>query len=37
VARRIGDQDDARDVIALLRLNYDSVVARYGLPQEVAG
>ena len=33
-ARRISDQDDVRDVIALLRVNYDRVVARYGLPQE---
>jgi Family of unknown function (DUF5519) len=31
-ARRIDDEDDVRDVIALLRLNYDRVVARYGLP-----
>jgi hypothetical protein len=33
-ARRIEDEADVRDVIALLRLNYDRVVARYGLPQE---
>lgn len=33
-ARRIEDEDDVRDVIALLRLNYDRVVARYGLPDE---
>jgi Family of unknown function (DUF5519) len=33
-ARRIDDEDDVRDVIALLRLNYDRVVARYGLPEE---
>ena len=32
-ARRIEDDDDVRDVIALLRLNYDRVVARYGLPE----
>jgi len=31
-ARRIGDEADMRDVIALLRLNYDRVVARHGLP-----
>jgi hypothetical protein len=31
-ARRIEDAADVRDVIALLRLNYDRVVARYGLP-----
>jgi Family of unknown function (DUF5519) len=34
-ARRIDDEADVRDVIALLRLNYDRVVARYGLPAEV--
>jgi Family of unknown function (DUF5519) len=31
-ARRIEDEADVRDVIELLRLNYDRVVARYGLP-----
>jgi hypothetical protein len=31
-ARRIEDETDVRDVIQLLRLNYDRVVARYGLP-----
>jgi hypothetical protein len=31
-ARRIEDQDDVRDVIALLRLNYDRAVGRHGLP-----
>jgi hypothetical protein len=31
-ARRIEDVDDVRDVIALMRLNYDRVVARHGLP-----
>jgi Family of unknown function (DUF5519) len=31
-ARRIEDADDVRDVIALLRLNYDRAVERYGLP-----
>jgi hypothetical protein len=31
-ARRIEGQDDVRDVIALMRLNYDRVVARHGLP-----
>src|SRR5829696_9855082 len=30
-ARRIGDEDDVRDVIGLMRLNYDRIVARYGL------
>ncbi len=33
-ARRIEDEDDVLDVIALLRLNYDRVVARHGLPEE---
>ena len=33
-ARRIEDEDDVRDVIALLRLNYDRAVARHGLPAE---
>ena len=31
-ARRIEDEDDVRDVIDLMRLNYDRVVARYGVP-----
>jgi hypothetical protein len=31
-ARRIEDETDVRDVIGLLRLNYDRVVDRYGLP-----
>ena len=31
-ARRIEDDDDIRDVIELMRLNYDRVVARYGVP-----
>jgi luciferase-like monooxygenase len=35
-ARRIEDEDDVRDVIALMRLNYDRVVARHGLPAGVA-
>ncbi len=30
-ARRIEDDDDVRDVIALMRLNYDRIIARYGL------
>jgi len=33
-ARRIESEDDVRDVIELLRLNYDRVVSRYGLPEE---
>lgn len=35
-ARRIDDEADARDVIELLRINYDRVVARFGLPPEAA-
>jgi hypothetical protein len=31
-ARRIEGQEDVRDVIALMRLNYDRAVARHGLP-----
>jgi Family of unknown function (DUF5519) len=34
-ARRIDEEADVEDVIALLRLNYDRVVERYGLPAEV--
>jgi Family of unknown function (DUF5519) len=30
-ARRIDDDDDVGDVIELMRLNYDRIVARYGL------
>ena len=33
-ARRIDGADDVRDVIALLRLNYDRAVAQHGLPEE---
>jgi hypothetical protein len=33
-ARRIENDDDVRDVIRLLRLNYDRVVARHGLPEQ---
>ena len=35
-ARRIEGEDDVRDVIALMRLNYDRVVARHGLPRGAA-
>src|SRR5881392_4238338 len=35
-ARRIDDEADVRDVIQLMRLNYDRVVARYGLPTQAA-
>src|SRR5881392_4034481 len=31
-ARRIADDADVRDVIELLRMNYDRVVTRHGLP-----
>src|SRR6266545_4345568 len=33
-ARRIEDEADVRDVIALMRLNYDRAVARQGTPAE---
>jgi len=32
-ARRIESEDDVRDVIALLRLNYDRGVHNHGLPE----
>ena len=35
-ARRIEDEADVRDVIELLRLNYDRAVARHGLPAKAA-
>ena len=35
-ARRIESDDDVRDVIAMLRLNYDRAVARHGLPEAEA-
>jgi Family of unknown function (DUF5519) len=35
-ARSIENDDDVDDVIALMRLNYDRVVARHGLPVEAA-
>ena len=31
-ARAIHDDDDVRDVIALLRLNYDRAIEKHGLP-----
>jgi hypothetical protein len=34
-ARRIENEADVEDVIRLLRLNYDRVVARHGLPASV--
>ena len=33
-ARSMDTDDDVRDVIALLRLNYDRAVTRYGVPDE---
>jgi len=35
-ARRIESEEDVRDVIELMRLNYDRVVARHGVPLEAA-
>jgi hypothetical protein len=35
-ARRIEDEDDVRDVIELMRLNYERVAARHGLPADTA-
>ena len=35
-ARRIDDQADVEDVIELMRLNYDRIVARHGLPEQVS-
>jgi Family of unknown function (DUF5519) len=36
-ARSIETEADVLDVIELIRLNYDRVVARYGLPAEAEG
>jgi len=36
-ARRIESQADVEDVIALLRLNYDRLVARHGMPAATPG
>jgi Family of unknown function (DUF5519) len=35
-ARRIETEDDVRDVIELMRLNYERVVARHGVPTTAA-
>jgi luciferase-like monooxygenase len=35
-ARRIENEADVRDVIALLRLNYDRIVAGHGVPAETS-
>ncbi len=32
-ARQIQDEDDIREVIALMRVNYDRAVARFGAPE----
>src|ERR687896_70850 len=36
-ARAIEDDEDVLDVIALMRINYDSAVARHGLPAPEPG
>ena len=33
-ARVIDDDGDIRDVIAIMRINYDRAIARYGLPED---
>jgi hypothetical protein len=33
-SRRIESDDDVRDVIAMIRMNYDRVIERFGLPVE---
>jgi hypothetical protein len=35
-ARKIENEDDVRDVIELMRLNYDRVAARQGAPAQAA-
>ena len=35
-ARRIENDEDVRDVIELMRLNYDRIVAHHGVPVEAA-
>jgi hypothetical protein len=35
-ARAIRDETDVRDVIALMRMNYDRIVDRHGLPGKAA-
>ena len=34
-SRRIENDDDVRDVITMIRMNYDRVVERFGLPADV--
>jgi hypothetical protein len=36
-SRRIESDDDVRDVIAMLRMSYERVVERFGLPAEREG
>jgi luciferase-like monooxygenase len=36
-ARRIENEDDVRDVIELMRLNYDRAVERFGVPARTQG
>ena len=36
-ARDIASEADVRDVIELLRINYDRAVARHGLPEAAVG
>ena len=35
-ARRIASDEDVDDVIALMRMNYDRIVARFGVPDAAA-
>ena len=35
-SRALDSEDDVRDAIELLRLNYDRVIERYGLPDDAA-
>lgn len=34
-ARRIDTEEDVRDAVAMLRMNYDRTVAKHGLPEPV--
>ena len=36
-SRQIASDDDVRDVIAMIRINYERAVEKHGLPQAVAG
>jgi len=35
-SRAIASEDDVRDVIALLRLDYERITGKHGLPGDVA-